>query len=101
MKKRLRIADSEMRYLGKAWRAGFWGPRERPISTSLWQQILQQSRSIPMDMDDERIWTIHARWLRLADRDEYAAVLLKLAYRDEYNFSDGEVMSALDRFSKV
>jgi hypothetical protein len=52
-------------------------------------------------MNEERIWTIHAQWLRLADADEYAAVLLKLAYRDGYDFTDKEVNPALDRFSKV
>ena len=101
MHKRLRQADSDMRYLGRAWRAGFYGPRERPAQTTLWQQILQQSRSIPHTFDEERIWTIHAQWLRLADADEYAAVLLKLAYRDGYDFTDKEVNPALDRFSKV
>lgn len=101
MNRRQRIADSEMAYLGAAWRAGFWGPRERPARTNLWEQIRQQIRSIPREFNEERVWELHAKWLRVADQDKYDAVLLKLHYRDGYNFKSSEIERALDRFSRV
>ena len=99
MNGRQRAADSDMRYLGMAWRLGFSGPRERPLSTTLWQQIRQQIRDIPPEVDSERVWGLHARWLRVADHDQYAAAILKLHYRDSYRFKDNEILAALDRFS--
>ena len=101
MNRRQRIADSDMAYLGRAWRAGFWGPRERPSSTDLWNQIRQQIKSIPYSFDDEKVWELHARWLRVADQDKYDAVLLKLHYRDKYDFDSDELKRALDRFSRA
>jgi hypothetical protein len=91
----------DMAYLGKAWRLGFEGPRETAKGTSLWSQILEQIRTIPPEIDQERLWTLHATWLRVAADDEYSAALLKLRYRDGYNFQDGEVLEALDLFAKM
>ena len=101
MNHRQRIADMNMAYLGKAWRLGFDGPRESAKGTSLWSQILEQIRSVPPTIDQERLWTLHATWLRVAHKDEYSAVLLKLRYRDGYNFEDGEILEALDLFGRL
>lgn len=96
-----RQAASDMAYLGAAWRAGFWGPRERPSSTPFWEQIREQIRSVPPDFDDERVWTLHSRWLQVAAIDEYDAVMLKLHFRDNYNFERDELRRALDRFART
>lgn len=93
-----RHADSEMRYLATAWRRGFDGPRKHPRGTSLWYQIKQQIKDIPPEMDQERVFTVHTQWLRLADRDRYSAVMLKLHYRDGYNFKERELLDSLDKF---
>lgn len=92
MNRRQRIADMEMAYLGKAWRVGFWGPRENPTALGFGQT--------PPDMDHDRVHRIHTVWLRVADQDEYSAALLKLHYRDEYIFPDEQILAALDLFSK-
>jgi len=101
MNKRQRIADSDMRYMGRAWRAGYYGPPEHARGTSMWQQILQQTRNIPFMFDDERVEHIHARWLIVADTDRYSAAVLKLHYRDGYRMTDDEITSALNLFSLV
>ena len=108
MHKRLRQAHSDMKYLGKAWRAGFYGPRENPATSDfipaharLWQQVYQGMRSLPLELEQERVYTIHAQWLRLANVDEPAAKLLRAAYRDSAEFPRRYVDRALNRFSLV
>jgi hypothetical protein len=101
MNRRQRIADMDMAYLGKAWRLGFEGPRESAKGTSLWQQILEQIRSLPPTIDQERLWTLHATWLRVADQDEYSAAILKLCYRDGYKIKERERLDALDLFGRM
>lgn len=90
-----------MAYLGWAWRKGFDGPRENPVAPSYWDQILGRMRSIPREADAERVITLHTRWLAVADKDKYSAVVLKMHYRDGYSFTDSEVLEALDRFSRA
>lgn len=94
MSLRQRSADMSMAYLGKAWRIGFWGPRENPTG------CLSEGQA-PPDMDSERILTIHATWLRVAAEDEYLAAVLKLHYRDGYDFPEKEILEALDLFAKL
>lgn len=101
MNRRQRIADMDMAYLGKAWRLGFIGPREFPKGTSLWEQIREQIRTLPPEIDQERLWTLHATWLRVMDHDEYAGVLLKMRYRDRCEFEEREVLDALDLFAQM
>jgi len=98
MNKHQRRADSDMRYLGAAWRAGFTGPRRDPASTSIWQQIKQQIRVLPRIYDEERVFELHGRWLRVADRDKHSAVVLLWYYRDRIEVEDKFVLRALDLF---
>lgn len=98
MNHRQNAADRDMRYLALAWRRGFDGPRKHPKGTSLWEQIRQQIKDVPPELDQEQVFTIHTQWLRLADKDRYSAVLLKLRYRDGYNFKERELLDALDKF---
>jgi hypothetical protein len=101
MNRRQRWADREMAYLGKAWRLGFEGPRESAKSTTLWEQIREQIRNMPPELDSERVWGLHATWLRVLDQDEYSATLLKLRYRDNDEFPEKEIHEALDLFAKL
>lgn len=101
MNSRQRSADSDMAYLGRAWRIGFSGPREKPVQTTLWEQIREQIRSLPPEFDQERVWTLHAQWLRVAEKSRYYAVMLKLHYRDNYEFQSEELLTALDLFARA
>ena len=98
---RIRRADMDMRYLGKAWRLGFCGPSQNPQQTRIWQQIIQQIRSLPIFVDEERADYLHSRWLALFVTDAYSATLLKVHYRDYVPFDDSELNGALDKFSRV
>ena len=100
MNRRQRIADSDMRYLARAWNYGFDGPGNRPQGANIWRQIKQQVRRLPYVFDDVRVDTLHTRWLRVADDDRYFAAVLQLHYRDGYEFDELTVMDALDMFSR-
>lgn len=99
MNKRQRIADSEMRYLGAAWRAGYCGPSKHAQAPSLWQQIIQQIRPMRRQFDDDRVEALYQRWVNVGGQDRYSAAVLKLHYEDGYIFPDDQILAALDRFS--
>ena len=101
MNKRQWIAHSDMRYMGRAWRAGYYGPAEHARGTSVWQQIIQQSRHIPFLFDDERVCRIYQRWLLVADVSRHSAAVLKLHYERGYKMTEAEINSALDVYSSV
>jgi len=97
----IRRAEADMRYLGRAWRLGWYGPRETPQATSMWQQIKQQVIRVPVFIDDARVNEIHARWLEFFIRDAYNATILKVYYRDHCEFEDEELLEALKGFSRT
>lgn len=100
MNHRQRVADSQMRYLGKAWRRGFAGPHERPSASTMWQQLLQQTIPTRMLMDEEKVEQFYQRWVIVSKHSRYQAAVLKLHYRDGYKFPDELITEALDRFSQ-
>jgi hypothetical protein len=56
-------------------------------------------------MDEHKVWTLHRRWLRVANQDRYLAAVLKLHYRDHYEpgdctFTEQALNEGLDLFSK-
>jgi len=95
---RQRIADMNMAYLGKAWRLGFDGPRAEAKQTGIWDQIFGLGWGVVPELCVERVLKMHNRWIRVAEKDEYLAALLKMHYRDEIDFPDKEIKEALDAF---
>lgn len=86
-----------MRYLGRAWRLGYTGPRRDPDSGSLWAHL--RRRGMTLVIDEEKVLYLHGRWLRVADKDRYSAVVLLWHYRDRDPFPDKLLHAALDQFA--